>query len=174
MTLLPALFGRPWSFTLGLPAWRMEYRQQGERAIPNVGCRLMHFHTPLDACREAETRTALRQHAIAFFGGFVGDPVWSAASRAGIGKKGPLGEERGFVRPGASNSLRWTIDVRDTGEFESLWTMVGGAERSGAQLSIFLYGQAAETYEVDRGEQEQEAPITYYRLIRDHGEFPEP
>jgi len=106
--------------------------------------------------------------------GFVGDPVWSAASRAGQGKKGAPGDERGSVRPGLSNSLRWSIDVRDAGEFECLWDMVEAAERSGSQLSLFLYGGTAQSYEVDRGEQAQEAPITYYRLIRDHGEFPEP
>ena len=174
MSLLPPLFAGAWSFTLDLPAWRTEIRHQGPGAIPNVPCRLVHFHSPLSACRDAETQALLRQNGIAFIGGFIGDPTWTAERRAALGKNRAPKDELGFVQPGASGSLGWTIHVGNAAEFEGLWSMVRAAEHSGSRLSVFLFGHAARTYEIDRGEQAQEAPIKTYRLIADHGDFPEP
>jgi hypothetical protein len=96
-------------------------------------------------------------------------PIWTAASR----RNRPKGEQ-GTVTPSAPASLAWRIEISDDAEIEALWCMVRRAENPAARLSMFLYGEAATSHEGDRGEIMQEAAITSYRLILDHGDFPDP
>ena len=172
--MLPPVFARAWSFTLRLPAWRVELRHQGRDAVPNVPCRLIHFHSRPSDCVEAETGRLLSDHGVSFVTGFVGDPTWSSASRKGRNPSEAEPATLGQVSVSGTDGLGWTIETADDIEFDALWRMVERSAGESPRLAVFLFGHAATTIDGDRGEKYQVAPIRMYRLMIDHGGFPEP
>jgi hypothetical protein len=170
---LPPFFARGWSFTLRLSVWRVELRNQGRDGVPNVPCRLMHFHSRPGDCVEAETGRQLADHGVTAVTGFLSDPTWSFAARRRRGEPDAAPTTLGHISVSDADGLGWTIETADAAEFETLWRMVERSEGEGAGLAIFLFGHAAVAVEGDRGETHQVAPIRMYRLMIDHGGFPE-